>query len=54
MPQKTRRGIKIQNNYLGVRMYDAYHIASKTDATVTDSCDIRDPSSLFALVIQVV
>ena len=29
-------------------MYDAYHIASKTDATITDSCDIRDPRSLFA------
>ena len=29
-------------------MYDVYHIASKTDATITDTCDIRDPNSLFA------
>ena len=29
-------------------MYDAYHIASKTDATITGSCDIRDPSGLVA------
>ena len=29
-------------------MYDLYHIASKTDATITDTCDIRDPNSLFA------
>ena len=29
-------------------MYDVYHIASKTDATITDTCDIRDPNSPFA------
>ena len=29
-------------------MYDVYYIASKTDATITDKCDIRDPNSLFA------
>ena len=29
-------------------MYDVYHIASKTDATITDTCDIRDPNSVFA------
>ena len=29
-------------------MYDVYHIASKTDATITDTCDIRDPNGLFA------
>ena len=29
-------------------MYDVYHIASETNATITDTCDIRDPNSLFA------
>ena len=29
-------------------MYDVYHIASETNATITDTCDIRDPISLFA------
>ena len=29
-------------------MYDVYHIASETKATITDTCDIRDPNSLFA------
>ena len=29
-------------------MYDVYHIASKTDAIITDTCDIRDPNSRFA------
>ena len=28
-------------------MYDVYHIASETKATITDTCDIRDPNSLF-------
>ena len=40
--------MKIQNNYFWVRMYDVYHIASKTDATITDTCDTRDPNSLVA------
>ena len=31
-----------------MRMYDVYHIASETNATITDTCDIRDPNSLFA------
>ena len=31
-------------------MYDVYYIASKTDATIIDTCDIRDPSCLFAAV----
>ena len=48
LPHKSRWGIKIQNNYLWVRMYHVYHIASKTDATITDTCDIRDPNSRFA------
>ena len=30
-------------------MYDVYHIASETNATITDTCDIRDPNSLFAV-----
>ena len=29
-------------------MYDVYHIASKTDVTITDTCDTRDPNSLVA------
>ena len=29
-------------------MYDVYHTASETNATITDTCDIRDPNSLFA------
>ena len=48
LPHKSRWGIKIQNNYFLVRMYDIYHIASKTNATFTDTCDIRDPNSRFA------
>ena len=48
LPHKSRWGIKIQSNYFWVRMYDVYHIASKTDATITDTCDIRDPNSRFA------
>ena len=32
-------------------MYDVYHIASETNATITDTCDIhlRDPNSLVSL-----
>ena len=48
LKHKTRWGIKIQNNVFWLRMYDVYYIASKTDATITDTCDIRDPNSLFA------
>ena len=31
-----------------MRMHDVYHIASETNATITETCDIRDPNSLFA------
>ena len=30
-------------------MYDVYHIASETNANITDTCDVRDPNSLFAV-----
>ena len=29
-------------------MYDVYHIASETNATITDTSDMRDPNSLSA------